>query len=157
MDSGATCDRVGHLCWIAAGCQQLSQMCASLSVKNSPGRGWWAPEGADGLCRRGEIPSCKIVLHIPYHSTAYTPSKTNKKIIHNFLEIWRTDKHTYKLWQEHTLLVKIRKTDADELSKTHRSHGEKSLSCTPGWLNRTICFIFSPPHNATPFWWNVAK
>ena len=40
---------------------------------------------------------------------------------------------------------------------THFSQGEKSISWTPGWLNRWIWMNFSPPHRAMPFWWNVAK
>ena len=37
------------------------------------------------------------------------------------------------------------------------SHGEKSMSWTPGWLKRLICLNVSPPHKAMPRWWKVAK
>lgn len=37
------------------------------------------------------------------------------------------------------------------------SHGEKSMRDTPWWLNLWICLNFSPPHNAMPRWWKVAR
>lgn len=43
------------------------------------------------------------------------------------------------------------------VADNYRSHGEKSISCKPMCANFIICSNFSPPHNATPFWWNVAR
>lgn len=44
-----------------------------------------------------------------------------------------------------------------KLDVRYLSHGEKSMCVTPRWLNLWICLNFSPPHNAIPRWWNVAR
>ena len=37
------------------------------------------------------------------------------------------------------------------------SHGEKSISWTPLWLNRASLSNSGPPHRATPCLWKVAR